>query len=308
MEIAEPSESPGPLLRYRQRSVYPEDIQFLRGVIARGWQRRTDLARAVCESWAWKQANGEPSIQGCLDLLRRLEDRGHIELAPAHPRWCSRGASARRRPPLLPSDLIPLAGLDVRGPDADLSRVIVRPISADEREGWRLYMSRYHYLGDCRIVGEHVLYAAFLGDELLALLSWAGAALHAPLREAYVGWDENTKRRRLHLVVNNTRFLILPWVRVPHLASRVLGLSLRRLCADWRVAWKHPVYLAETFVDTARFRGTCYRASNWIYLGETAGRRKQGNQYRRGSTPKALFVYPLLRQARARLKEQRAAA
>lgn len=174
-----------------------------------------------------------------------------------------------------------LTGLEVSDPDADLGELIVRPIAAEERLGWRLYMERYHYLGDRPIVGEH-LYAALLEGELVALLGWAAAAFRAPLREAYVGWDEATKRRRLHLVANNIRFLILPWIRVRHLASKVLAMNLRRLSADWQKVWTHPVLLAETFVDTTRYRGTCYRAANWVCLGETAGRSKRGNTYRRG--------------------------
>jgi hypothetical protein len=164
-------------------------------------------------------------------------------------------------------------------------------------------MERYHYLGDRPIVGEHLLYSATLGEELVALLGWASAAFRAPLRESYVGWDEMTKRRRLCLVANNIRFLILPWVRVRHLASKVLALNLRRLSADWQQVWKHPLYLAETFVDTTRYRGTCYRAANWRYLGETAGRSKRGNNYRRGGTRKALYVYPLRRHATRCLRE-----
>jgi hypothetical protein len=150
-----------------------------------------------------------------------------------------------------------------------------------------------------------LLYAATLSGELVALLGWASAAFRAPLREAYVGWDEMTKRRRLHLVANNVRFLILPWVRVRHLASKVLALNLRRLSADWEQVWRHPLYLAETFVETTRRRGTCYRAANWLYLGESAGRSKHGNNYAYGATRKSLFVYPLRRHATRWLREGR---
>lgn len=284
-----------PIVRYRNRAITKSDLEFLRSLLSRGWERRTDLAHAVCDAWSWKQANGAPSVQGCLDLLRRLEEWGHIQLPPPHPLRRSRNI-VRREHPLLPADLIALMGLDIRDP-ANLGLLIVRPITTVERDGWRLYMGRYHYLGDRRIVGEHLLYAAFLDDELVALLGWAGAALRAPLRDQYVGWDEPTMRGRLHLVVNNVRFLILPWVRVRHLASKVLALNLRRLSSDWLQAWKHPIHLAETFVDTTRYRGTCYRASNWIYLGDTAGRSKRGNTYLRGSSRKALFVYPLGRRS-----------
>ncbi len=290
------------LLRYRNREITRDDIEFLGPMCAGGWRRRTDLYRAVCDAWKWKQANGSPAIYACSDLLRQLEKRGFLELPPA-----AQGQSPRRRwfaslP--LPVDLIPLVGLEVRDPDADLRQVRVRPIQPEERLGWRVYMQRYHRLGDRPMVGEHLLYAAFVEDELVALLGWAAAAFRAPLREAYVGWDEATKRRRLHLVANNIRFLLLPWVKVRNLASKILAMNLRRLASDWESAWNHPVVLAETFVDTSRYRGTCYRAANWVHLGATAGRSKRGNDYLFGSTKKALFVYPLRRDARRRLRDE----
>jgi hypothetical protein len=280
------------LLRYRNREVTAADLEFLRQMCASSWARRGDLARAVCGAWNWRQANGSLSEYACSDLLLRLEERGLLALPVRVARRRDRKWFSHLP---LPPDLIALTGLEVRDPDADLGELCVRPISTEERLGWRLYMERYHYLGDRPIIGEHLLYAAVLDGELVALLGWASAAFRAPLREAYVGWDETTKRQRLHLVANNIRFLILPWVRVRHLASKVLAMNLRRLSADWQQVWNHPLYLAETFVDTTRFRGTCYRAANWLYLGETAGRSKRGNNYAYGGTPKSLFVYPLRR-------------
>jgi hypothetical protein len=193
--------------------------------------------------------------------------------------------------------LIPITWLPVTTAEADLSTLSVRPITAEERLGYRIHMERYHYLGWRRMVGEHLLYAAFLGTALVALLGWSGAALQVPLRDAYLGWDAVTKHRNLRLVANNVRFLVLPWVRVKHLASKLLAQNLRRLSEDWQRTWGHPVWLAETFVDTSRFRGTCYRAANWLELGQTAGRTRQANRYLRGGTPKALFVFPLRRNA-----------
>jgi hypothetical protein len=281
------------LLRYRNREITDGDIGFLRQLCGAPWGGRFGLCRAVCDSWGWKAPNGSPAIHGCLDLLLRLEERGFIELPG------TKHADRRHFGSVpLPVDLIPLVGLEVEDPDADLAKVQVRPIHPDERLGWRIYMERYHPLGDRPIVGEHLLYAAFIEDEVVALLGWAAAALQAPLREAWVGWDEATKRKRLHLVTNNTRFLIFPWVKVRHLASKILAMNLRRLSADWEQEWRHPVFLAETFVDTGRYRGTCYRAANWLYLGQTAGRSKRGNQYLRGASKKSLFVYPLARHAR----------
>ena len=283
------------ILRYRNRQLTNADVEYLRGQCAAPWDKREDLFRYICEAWGWRQANGQLSLYACCDLLMRLQERGLVRLPPSFSRHLR--PDRRRFGDLpLPAEFIALAGLEVKGPQ-DLRGLVVRPIQPEERLGFRLYMERYHYLGDRTLVGEHLLYAAFLDNEMVALLAWASAALNAPLREAYVGWDEMTKRRRLHFVANNVRFLIPPYVRVPHLASKVLAQNLRRLSADWKTVWKHPVYLAETFVDTTRFRGVCYRAANWRCLGQTAGRSKRGNNYSRGSSRKALFVYPLRRNA-----------
>ncbi len=302
MALSEVVDEEAVLLRYRNREVTGADLEFLRQQCAASWATRGDLARAICRTWNWRQANGSLSSYACSDLLLRLEERGLLTLPAPVPLPRRRDRKAFSHLPL-PPDLIVLTGLEVQDPHADLRTLVVRPIVAEERLGWRLYVERYHYLGDRTIVGEHLLYAAFLDGELVALIGWASAALRAPLRETYVGWDEATKRRRLHYVANNIRFLILPWVRVRHLASKILAANLRRLSADWQAVWKHPLFLAETFVDTARFRGTCYRASNWRYLGETAGRSKRGNAYLHGGTRKALFVYPLRRHATRRLRE-----
>lgn len=296
----ETSSTSGPggevLTRYRKRAIGPPQLQLIRDKIEEHGDRprsRKAIATAICEAWDWRQPRGNLATRACSDLLLRLQDWGHIKLPP------TRAGTGRPRPryPVLPDDLISLTGLEVRDEDADLDSLVVRPITPEERAGWCLYMGRYHYLGYRAMVGEHLLYAAFLGGELVAVLGWASAAFRAPLREAYVGWDEPTKREHLHLVADNVRFLILPWVRVRHLASKILAFNLRRLSADWEQMWGHPIHLAETFVDTARFRGTCYRAANWVHLGQTAGRSKRGNAYRPG-TAKALFVYPLRRDAR----------
>ncbi len=285
------------LLRYRNRDIREEDLCFLRGEAQRA-DSRIELLRKVCDAWGWRQRNGEPSLVACRDLLLRLEQRGLIRLPASR-----RTGQGRRELPALPHELVALAWTELHGSLRDFGPLTVRPIEPEERAGWRLFMRRYHSLGDKPMVGEHLLYAAFLGQELVALLGWTGAALHVPLRERFVGWDERLKQRNLHLVANNTRFLVPPWVRIPHLASKVLALNLRRLSADWQVRWNHPVVLAETFVDLARFRGTCYRAANWTLLGQTAGRSKRGNAYLHTGSPKGLFVYELHRAARGRLLE-----
>jgi hypothetical protein len=180
--------------------------------------------------------------------------------------------------------------------------LVVRPIAKEERLGFRLHMRKYHYLGYQRPVGESLCYAALLGTEVVALLEWGAAVLHNSPRDEYVGWDAATRTRRLPWVVNNRRFLVLPGITQPNLASRVLAANLRRLSEDWVAAYCHPVLLAETFVDASRFKGTCYRASNWLYLGETRGFSRTRAGFTHNGQPKSVFVYPLCRHALSRLR------
>ena len=291
---------PAILLRYRNRDIDEHAIAEVREVVTRTCGLpRAEIALAVCREWGWRKVGGGWAEYACADLLRKLERRGDIEL-PA-PRRAHPGQVERVKYPLLPDDLIALPWWPVRGEEVDLADLVVRPVEQNEREGWRRYMDRYHYLGYRVMVGEHLMYTAFLYGELVALLGWASAALHVPARDRYIGWDEETKRRRLHRVANNVRFLIPPWVTVHNLASKVLGATLRRLTSDWLEAWGHPLDLAETFVDPRRFRGTCYRAANWQYLGRTAGRAKRGDQFPRHGIPKDVYVFELHRHARQRL-------
>lgn len=192
-------------------------------------------------------------------------------------------------------------GAESSAPRGSGSTLLVRPIRAGELLGWRAHMERFHYLGDAALVGESLRYLAQLDGELVALLSWGAASLRNAPRDGYVGWDEATRKANLGRVVNNARFLILPWGRRPHLASRVLAANLRRLSRDWQEAYGHRVVLAETFVDTSRFRGTCYRASNWIQVGETKGWSKSGGAYRFHGQPKSVWLYPLARDFKAQL-------
>ena len=294
------------VVRYRKREIGARELEFIRSTIASGaFAGRVELSRIICQAWNWRQANGALSECACRDLLLRLDEWGHIDLpvgqGRGRPPGVSQADKPRRRPIpelALPVELIPIVEIPIGDAEADLGTLVVRPIGAEERLGWRVYMERYHYLGERPVVGEHLLYAAFLDTDLVALIGWASASMRAPARERFIGWDEPTRRKRLHLVANNVRFLVLPWVRVHNLASRILALNLRRLSSDWQERWNHPVHLAETFVDTSRYRGTCYRAANWIYLGQTAGLQKRGNRYRSGATAKALYVYELHRHAR----------
>lgn len=176
--------------------------------------------------------------------------------------------------------------------------VTLRLIRPQERPRWDDLMRSHHYLGLRCLGGRNLRYVAEWRGEWIALLGWHAAAFKCSPRDAWIGWPAHLQFQRLHLIANNGRFLLLPPVRIPHLASRLLALNLRRLCQDWQAAYGHPVLLAETFVDPARFSGTCYRAANWIFLGTTRGFAKSSKTYRFHNQPKQVWVYPLHRRAR----------
>jgi len=270
-------------------------------VESRQGRSRQELARAVCRAFRWRRPNGTLAVRSARDLLVRLEAAGFVRL-PA-----PRRSQGRPNPEVLETAA---AALNPEGPSTAVSAterggsgstLLVRPIHVQEAQDWRAHMERFHYLGDAALVGESLRYAAYLDGELVALLSWGAASLRNGPRDHYVGWDAASKLEKLDQVVNNARFLILPWSRRPHLASRVLAANLRRLSRDWDAVYGHRVVLAETFVDTSRFRGTCYRASNWICVGETKGWSRNGSTYRFNGQPKAVWLYPLHRDFKQQL-------
>lgn len=281
------------LVRYRNRAIRAADIAFIKSVMASSpAMGRTRISRELCSAWDWRQPNGAFKEYACRDLLLRLEEWGFLRLPP---RLKKRSYGNKRS--LRHLDLGPEPSMMASG---DLSRLVVRPVrDREERLLWRSLVDRYHYLGDRVICGEHLLYVACLpamgfdGENIVACLGWGAAALRNPKRDAWLGWNFDQARTRLHCIVNNQRFLILPWVRIKNLGSRILSLNWRRLSTDWQTRYGHPVFLAETFVDVSRFHGTVYKAANWRFLGLTAGRSKRGNELgHERSQAKAIFVYP----------------
>ena len=181
------------------------------------------------------------------------------------------------------------------------NELAVRLVRSEERARWGELMRQHHYLGFDRIIGESLCYVASVRDEWAALLGWGSAALKCGVRDHWIGWDRALQWQRLQLVANNVRFLMLPEWNQPNLASRVLALNVRRLSSDWEVCHGHPVLLAETFVDGARFRGTCYRAAGWQAIGETRGFAKRNLHYWHHGEKKIVFVKPLAVDAASRL-------
>jgi hypothetical protein len=280
---------PGPspiLVRYRNRSIAQLDLDLINSQMQKHPALgRTGLSRLLCEQWDWRSPSGKLKEYACRDLLLRLEEWGHLKLPK---RIRPNGQKKRGKEIALDID-------EAVVEEADLSKLEVRLVETpEERKLWRALMDRHHYLGEGVMCGEHLLYLAYAGDKVVAALGWGSASLRNPKRDAFLGWsDFAVVKLNLHRAVNNLRFLILPWVRVKNLGSRVLALNLGRLSADWEKRYHHPVVLAETFVDKSKFHGTVYKASNWICLGDTAGRRKQGNIYQHHTSVKAIYVYKL---------------
>jgi hypothetical protein len=284
------------LYRYRGRNLGRADIDFIARLIADHPQaRRQELSRLLCQAWNWKQANGQLCDMVCRGLLLLLHRAGEITLPP--PRSQSPGRAARSQPQPVLLDETP-----VTGPLAALGRLEIEPVRRTTLEPlFNSLLEQYHYLGYEQPVGEHLKYLVSAGGRPLACLGWSSAPRHLGARDRFIGWDQTARKRGIHLVAYNTRYLILPWVRVEHLASHLLAQVARRIATDWEKLYAHPVYLLETFVDPTRFAGTCYRAANWIEVGETTGRGKDDQTKRANRTLKRVLVYPLDRRFRQRL-------
>ena len=285
------------VFRYRARELTQTDIDFTKQIISRYYDKgRTFISRVLCQHWDWRQPNGGYKEYAARDLLLRLEEKGFIQLPPRQKRNNNNKKRSFVQIPLFRKQ--PVEGFVSSYPKP----IICDPFTTD-RYLWDYLVFHYHYLGLPTLVGEYIKYLVYLDGQVVSCLGWSSAAFKVGDRDSYIGWDTATRKRRLHFVVNNCRFLILPWIRIKHLASKVLALNLKRLNADWQNKYGHAIYLAESFVDRSRFQGTCYQASNWHYVGQTKGSGKQGNTYYTHGRPKAIFIYPLHRHFRRLLTD-----
>jgi len=280
------------LFQYRSQPLGEEAISFIKEVISRHHDKgRSYIARVICEAWSWQQANGKLKEYAARDVLLRLEERGFIRLPPRLRKKNNAFVKVYDQVPLFVDE--PLAGSV-----SDYPAPSFQHVAAGGSYRWDYLVHHYHYLGRPKLVGEHLKYEVLLHGQIVACLGWASAAWKIKDRDVFIGWDEQAKRNNLHLVVNNVRFLILPWIQVEHLASKILSMSLKRLSGTWQEVYGHPVYLAETFVDTSRYQGICYRASNWQHVGQTKGSAKKGNSFSYHGQSKAIYLYPLCRDFR----------
>jgi hypothetical protein len=285
------------VLRYRGREIGLDDVLRIRALIAaRPEATRRALSIELCRAWGWVQDNGALRDAVCRGLLLALHRGGHIEL-PA-PKPTMRGhAWARRRPAPVAVDTRPIACSL-----GELGAVALRQARRTDDESLvNSLVAHHHYLGYRQPVGEHLKYLVVAGERPIGCFLWSSAPRHLAPRDTFLGWTPAQRTHNLRYVAYQTRFLILPWVRVPHLASHLLGRMSAQLSADWQKVYAHPIYFTETFVDPERNRGTCYRAANWRALGLTKGRGKDDHTNQQNRSLKLLFGYPLVRDFRRRL-------
>ena len=282
-------------MRYCGRPFTDGEIELIRALIgATPPPNRAQLSREVCERLGWRRPGGRLKDMSCRVALLRMQADGLISLPP--PRNA-------KPPPYLARPQIEQAVLEPSSvPAVDLARLTIDPVN-HKRESllWNAYIQRHHYLGHQLIPGAQLRYFVRTAGEVVALLSFGASAWKTQPRDEFIGWTREQRERSLHLIINNARFLILPWVRCRNLASRVLGLISRRLADDWHARYAYRPVLLETFVEKPRFAGTCYKAANWLYLGDTRGRGKLDRMHRNAEPVKSVWVYPLASDFRKHL-------
>ena len=289
--------------RYSGRKFTPKEMVLIREVVAScsGLSRR-ELAQTVCELLGWKRPSGGLKAQECREFLERLESAGALELPEKQRR---RPVGSRTRVPVTARGD---RGRDVVGVVGDFAPIEIEAVEAgDQRLLFRELVGRHHYLGHTVPFGaqlRYLVYASRPERAVVGCVQFSSPAWRMAARDAWIGWDDATRQRNLQRVVNNSRFLILPWVRVKNLASSVLSLATRRLVVDWPRRYGVEVLLVETLVDTSRYSGHCYRAANFIRLGETTGRGRMDREHlRHGAATKTVLVYPLVKDAARRLRQ-----
>jgi len=275
-----------------KREIGSQELELIRDLIERAGHRgRTYISKELCRIWDWRLPNGRPRDIACRDLLRRLEKRGLIQLPP--PLRAARRPGYKNKTSL-PKDFAPTALCQSL---RDFSSIQIEMVRGSLKESlYNALIDSYHYLGYHQGTGEQLKYIIRGDGHFLAAIGFGGAAFKSAARDRHIGWDKGARERHLVKVVNNNRFLLFPWIRVPHLASHILGRISRRIRDDWQDYYKRDIVLLETFVEQGRFKGTCYKAANWRRIGQTTGRGRN-DRYSKNRVPiKDIYIYPLDRQ------------
>jgi hypothetical protein len=285
------------ILKYRGKAIFEKDIEIIRAIIAENPDKsRRYISQEVCRRFEWRQANGTLKDMVCRSLLLLLESKGLIK-QPARKQNPPNPLANRKSPDKVDIDTSPIkCSLE------ELYPIILKQVRRTEFEKlFNSLINEYHYLGYTQPVGEHLKYIAFSQERPIACLAWSSAPWFIGDRDRFIGWGPETRKTNLHLIANNTRFLILPWVDVSCLGSYLLALNRKMLSQDWVQLYHHPLYLVETFVDKSKFVGVVYRADNWNCIGETTGLGKLSKTLKPILPKKTIYVYPLNRNFRKKL-------
>jgi Druantia protein DruA len=292
--VPAPEHTPLTTTRYSGRDFSPEDLTLIRALITDNPTcTRADLSRMTCRALGWYKADGGLKEMSCRVAMLRMQEDGLIQLpAPTGERPTSRIAFTERTAPQAV----------IEQPANHLAPLQWCPVMTRAQSRlWNEYIHRYHYLGYKTLPGAQLRYFVTSGDRFVALLGFGASAWQAAPRDHYIGWNHDQRKAQLHRVVNNARFLILPWVRSKNLASMILSMAAKRLPHDWESRYHYRPLLLETFVEKDRFVGTSYKAANWIYVGETKGRGKLGPAGQQSVPIKDMWLYPLTRDFRSTL-------
>lgn len=289
-------------LSYRHRVIADADLVLIRQLIAENPQcSRRRLSEKLCEAWNWVQPNGALRDMVCRGMMLMLHRRGLIELPPVRQvgRSSLREGGGRDKPEAVSVEQAPLS-MSL----AELGPLEIRQVRRTPEEAlFNSLLQQHHYLGYSQPVGEHLKYLVFARGRPIACVAWSSAPRHLGSRDRFIGWCAQARLNNIRLLAYNTRFLILPWVRVAHLASHILGRMARMLSADWQRLYAHPIYFVETFIDPQRFAGTCYRAANWTVMGQTTGRGKAAPTRAVNRSIKQVLGYALVKDFRQRLSQ-----
>ncbi|MCP4896576.1 MAG: DUF4338 domain-containing protein [bacterium] len=289
-------------IRYRGRAVTEADIVFIRELIAKNPSlSRRKLSAELCRAWNWVQPNGELKDMVCRGLMLELHRQGQIVL-PAK-RQEPPNPLANRAKPSLDEDAVDTSPVD--GRLSDIQPIEFRQVrrKGSDEQLFNGLIEHYHYLGYTQPVGEQMKYLVLGDSRPVACFSFSSAPRHLGPRDRYIGWSPELRRQNIHLLAYNSRYLIFPWVRVRYLASHLLSKVVKIVSADWEGLYHHPVHFIETFVNSPQYKGTCYRAANWLYLGKTTGRGKDDLTHKPNRPVKEVLVYPLVRSFREKLCE-----
>jgi len=250
---------------------------------------RRELSILISQQLDWRQPNGNLKDRACRDVLLRLEHKGIIHLPKPNYTLKTQTAGVKKVHFIEPST-------EILGKPGDFETPVFKIVETSaERRLWNFLVDKYHYKG-CRIVvGRHIKYFVYLNQDIIACFAFADAVLQLKSRDQWIGWGKKKRQENLHLIINNVRFLILPWVKIKYLASKLLSLSAKIAADDWQRFYNYRPLLLETFVEKPRFCGTSYKAANWICLGQTIGKGRSGMKYYNHGIIKDVYVYPLIR-------------